>query len=45
VVGVSLGTAAAAAIEIAKGLTKGVIVAIFPDSGVKYLGEDFWSAE
>jgi len=43
--GISSGAAAAAAVELAKGLTKAVIVVIFPDSGVKYLGEPFWSAE
>ncbi len=41
-VGVSSGAAAAAALEVARGLTQGVVVAIFPDSGHKYLSEAFW---
>jgi S-sulfo-L-cysteine synthase (O-acetyl-L-serine-dependent) len=41
-VGVSSGAAAAAALEVAHSLTQGAVVAIFPDSGHKYLSEAFW---
>jgi cysteine synthase B len=41
-VGPSAGAAAAAALEIAKGLKDGVVVTILCDSGHKYLGFDFW---
>jgi cysteine synthase B len=43
-VGISSGAAAAAACQLASQLTQGVIVIIFPDSGVKYLDELFWEA-
>jgi cysteine synthase B len=43
-VGISSGAAAAAACQLASQLTQGVIVVIFPDSGVKYLDELFWEA-
>jgi cysteine synthase B len=43
-VGVSSAAAAAAALDLARSLEEGVIVALFPDSGLKYLGEPFWSA-
>jgi cysteine synthase B len=43
-VGVSSAAAALAAIEIGRRLEKGLIVTIFPDSGLKYLDEPFWSA-
>jgi S-sulfo-L-cysteine synthase (O-acetyl-L-serine-dependent) len=42
-VGVSAGAAVAAALELAAGVDRGVIVAILPDSGLKYLDEPFWS--
>jgi S-sulfo-L-cysteine synthase (O-acetyl-L-serine-dependent) len=41
-VGVSAGAAAVAALEIARRIRKGVVVTIFPDSGDKYLSEQFW---
>jgi cysteine synthase B len=43
-VGISSGAAAAAALELAQGLTKATIVVVFPDSGTKYLQEPFWEA-
>jgi cysteine synthase B len=42
-VGISAGAAAAAALDVAKTLKEGVVVAIFPDAGFKYLSERFWS--
>ena len=41
-VGVSSGAALAAALDLADRLTEGVIVVIFPDSGTRYLTEEFW---
>lgn len=42
-VGISAGASAAAAIQIASGLQEGVVVAIFPDAGYKYLSEsELW---
>ncbi|MGA2112934.1 MAG: cysteine synthase family protein [Anaerolineales bacterium] len=41
-VGVSSGAAALAALRIARRLSRGSIVAIFPDSGHKYLSQEFW---
>lgn len=41
-VGISSGAAMAAALKIAKDLDEGQIVAIFPDSGHKYLSEKIW---
>ncbi|OGO50166.1 MAG: cysteine synthase, partial [Chloroflexi bacterium RBG_16_64_43] len=41
-VGVSAGAAAVAALEVARDLSQGVVVAVFPDSGHKYLSEEFW---
>ncbi|MBZ5565123.1 MAG: cysteine synthase family protein [Acidobacteriia bacterium] len=41
-VGVSAGAAMVAALKVAKNLTNGVVVTIFPDSGDKYLSERFW---
>jgi cysteine synthase B len=43
-VGVSSGAAAAAALQVARQLERGVVVAIFPDSGYKYLSDKFWEA-
>ncbi len=42
--GISAGAALAAALEVARNLDQGVIVAIFPDSGDKYLSEAFWES-
>jgi len=42
-VGISAGAAAHAAFELAKTLEQGTVVTIFPDSGVKYLEQPFWS--
>ena len=41
-VGVSAGAAVAAALQVARTLTEGVVVAILPDSGSKYLSENIW---
>lgn len=43
-VGVSAAAAAAAALRVAASLERGVVVALLPDSGLKYLSESFWSA-
>lgn len=43
--GISAGAALAAALEVAQNLDQGVIVAIFPDSGDKYLSEAFWESD
>ncbi|HSB90787.1 MAG TPA: cysteine synthase family protein [Anaerolineales bacterium] len=43
-VGISSAAAAAAALGLAHSLEEGVIVVLFPDSGLKYLGESFWNA-
>jgi len=32
-----------AALDVARTLDEGVVVAIFPDAGFKYLSERFWS--
>jgi cysteine synthase B len=42
-VGISSAAAAVAALRLAAGLERGVIVVLFPDSGLKYLGQEFWS--
>ncbi|MBM4423366.1 MAG: cysteine synthase family protein [Chloroflexi bacterium] len=42
-VGISAGAAAVAALDVARTLDEGVVVAIFPDAGFKYLSERFWS--
>lgn len=38
-VGISSGAAAAAALRVAEGIDHGVVVAIFPDAGYKYLSD------
>lgn len=43
--GISAGAALAAALEVARNLDQGVIVAIFPDAGDKYLSEAFWESD
>ncbi len=42
-VGISSGAAAVAALRIASELKSGVVVTIFPDSGDKYLSNNFWT--
>ncbi len=45
-VGVSSGAAAVAALQVARSLTSGVVVTIFPDAGYKYLSDKrLWGAE
>jgi S-sulfo-L-cysteine synthase (O-acetyl-L-serine-dependent) len=44
IVGVSAAAAAVAALEVAAHLVEAVIVVLFPDSGMKYLTEPFWSS-
>ncbi len=44
-VGISAGAAAVAALEVARTLAEGIVVAIFPDAGFKYLSERFWKAQ
>ncbi|NIS83138.1 MAG: pyridoxal-phosphate dependent enzyme [Anaerolineales bacterium] len=41
-VGISSAAAAVAALQIGAQLDEGVIVTLFPDSGVKYLSQPFW---
>lgn len=41
--GVSAAAAACAALEVASTLESAVVVALFPDSALKYLDEPFWS--
>jgi cysteine synthase B len=43
-VGVSSGAALAATLDVAARIREGVIVTIFPDSGTRYLSEQFWGA-
>jgi len=42
-VGVSAAAAAVAGLRIAASLERGLVVVLFPDSGLKYLGQEFWS--
>mgnify|MGYP001435501752 FL=1 len=42
-VGVSAAAAAVAALRVAERLKAGVVVALFPDSGAKYVSERFWN--
>jgi len=44
-VGISSGAALAASLEVARRLTKGVVVTVFPDGAEKYLSESFWTAD
>jgi cysteine synthase B len=44
-VGISSGAALAAMLEVARGLSQGVIVTVFPDGAEKYLSESFWTAD
>ncbi|MEE8348963.1 MAG: cysteine synthase family protein [Acidobacteriota bacterium] len=40
--GLSSGSALVAALQVAKNIDRGTIVTVFPDSGDKYLSEEFW---
>lgn len=42
-VGISAAAALDAAVGVARDLDEGVVVTIFPDSGLKYLSERFWT--
>lgn len=44
-VGISSGAALAAMLQVARALTDGVVVTVFPDGAEKYLSESFWTAE
>ncbi|HJZ76539.1 MAG TPA: cysteine synthase family protein [Vicinamibacterales bacterium] len=41
--GISSGAAVAAMLDVARRLTSGVVVTIFPDGAEKYLNESFWN--
>ena len=41
--GISSGAAVAAMLDVARKLTSGVVVTIFPDGAEKYLNESFWN--
>ena len=42
-VGISSAAAVCAAVQLAQTLTQGLVVTVMPDSGMKYLGERFWT--
>jgi cysteine synthase B len=42
-VGISSGAALGAALKVARSLTSGVVVTVFPDGAEKYLSERFWN--
>ena len=42
-VGISSAAAVVAALRVAQRIKSGVIVTIFPDSGTRYLSEEFWN--
>ncbi len=44
-VGVSSGAVMAACLKLANKIEKGLIVTVFPDSGVKYISEKFWDED
>lgn len=44
-VGISSGAALAATLTVAKRLTEGVVVTVFPDGAEKYFSEAFWTAD
>src|SRR2546425_693167 len=43
--GISSGAALAAVLHVAKRLTRGVVVTVFPDGAEKYLTERFWTVD
>lgn len=44
-VGISAGAALAATLQVARQLSEGVVVTVFPDGAEKYLSESFWTAD
>ena len=44
-VGISSGAALAATLMVARRLTEGVVVTVFPDGAEKYFSETFWTAD
>jgi len=44
-VGISAGAALAATLQVARRLSEGVVVTVFPDGAEKYLSESFWTAD
>jgi cysteine synthase B len=40
--GISSGAAVSAVLQVAKGITSGIIVTVCPDGAEKYLTEKFW---
>lgn len=44
-VGISSGAALAATLQVARRLTAGVVVTVFPDGAEKYFSESFWTAD
>ncbi len=44
-VGISSGAAAVAALEVARRLSHGTVVTVFPDAGYKYLSDRLWEEE
>mgnify|MGYP003351241399 CR=1 FL=1 len=44
-VGISSGAALAATLTVARRLTEGVVVTVFPDGAEKYFSEAFWTAD
>jgi cysteine synthase B len=43
--GISSGAALAASLQVARPLTRGVVVTVFPDGAEKYLTEPFWNVD
>ena len=43
--GISSGAALAASLQVARRLTRGVVVTVFPDGAEKYLTEPFWNVD
>jgi cysteine synthase B len=44
-VGISSGAALAAVLQVARRLSGGVVVTVFPDGAEKYLSESFWTSD
>src|SRR5882672_263674 len=45
IAGISSGAALAASLQVARRLTRGVVVTVFPDGAEKYLTEPFWNVD